>query len=113
MRSLSAEREARLARNEALFREVNERIADLAHGFGRDEAYEFLCECADLTCTERVALTAAEYEHVRSDGTTFVLAPGHANPEIEKVVARQDDDHVVVEKVGVAGAVAAELDPRD
>jgi hypothetical protein len=104
--------EKRLAQNEAFFRSVNERIRDLADGHGSDQhAYEFLCECADPTCVNRVALTLDEYDAVRADGTRFVLAEGHDDGTIEKVVEAAPD-HIVVEKVGVAAEVAESLDPR-
>ena len=102
----------RLAKNESFFRQVNERIKDVADGFQVAGSYEFLCECSDPGCTERIELSRADYEHVRAEPTRFVLARGHAAPEIEHVVEREDD-HVVVEKVGLAGRVAAELDPRE
>jgi hypothetical protein len=100
----------RLAKNESFFRQVNERIKDVAEGFEGDR-YEFLCECADAGCTERITLTREQYEAVRADGTRFVLARGHTAPEIEHVVEREDD-HVVIEKVGLAGRIAAKLNPR-
>ena len=104
--------EERLARKESLFRELNERINDVAGTLGGgDHHYDFICECSDSHCTERVTLTRAEYEHVRADGTRFVLAGGHATPEVEHVVEREDD-HLVIEKVGDAADVAARLDPR-
>jgi len=40
-----------------------------------------------------------------------VLARGHTAPQIEHVVEREHD-HVVVEKLGIAGKIAAKLDPR-
>ena len=101
----------RLAKNESFFRQVNERIKDVADGFEAGGPYEFLCECSDPGCTERIELSQADYEHVRSDPTRFVLAHGHAAPEIEHGVEREDD-HVVGEKVGLAGQIAAQLDPR-
>jgi hypothetical protein len=105
-------REERLARNEDFFRSVNERIRDVAGRHGPDDhVYEFICECADATCTRRVELTRAEYESVRTDGRQFVIAPGHEFSSVEAVV-EENDDHVVVEKVGVAGEVAEVLDPR-
>jgi hypothetical protein len=106
--------EKRLAMNEALFRDVNERIREISDSFGqRDETYDFLCECSDPECRERVVLTRAEYEHVRSESTRFVVAKGHAMPEIESVV-QQAQDHVIVEKEGVAADVAIHLDkPAD
>jgi hypothetical protein len=103
--------EERLARNEAFFREVNERINDVARGFGGDgDKYEFLCECVDLRCSERIPLTLAEYEAVRADNRRFIVARRHVIREIEAVVER-DDDYDVVQKVGVAGDVADELGP--
>lgn len=102
----------RLARNEAFFREVNERIRETAERFGADDhTYEFICECADPNCTDRVSLSPSAYEEIRADSRRFVLAEGHENTRIEQLVAAEDD-HVIVEKVGVAGEVAAALDPR-
>lgn len=102
----------RLARNEAFFREVNERIRDVAVGIeSGGEPYEFLCECSDPGCTARITLTTSEYEEIRESPRRFVLAPGHVSSEIEHVVER-GGDHVVVEKIGLAGLIAAELDPR-
>ena len=105
-------REERLARNEDFFRNVNERIRDVADRHGSDlHEYEFLCECSDPTCLERVALSLDEYEAVRADARRFVLAEGHSDATIERVVETASDHHVV-EKVGVAGEVAQALDPR-
>lgn len=105
-------REERLAQNEDFFRSVNERIRDLAGRHGSDpHRYEFLCECSDPGCVERVTLSLDEYEAVRADATRFVLATGHSDATIERVVETAPD-HVVVEKVGVAGEVAQTLDPR-
>ena len=96
--------------NEALFREVNERIRELSDSFGgSDETYDLLCECSDAGCTERVLVTRREYEEVRSDPARFVVAKGHVIQEIEEVVERAED-HVVVEKEGAAADVAIHLD---
>ena len=81
----------RLAMNEALFRDVNERIREISDTFGqKDATYDFLCECSDPGCAEKVVLTPEQYEHVRADSTRFVVAKGHAMPEIESVVAQAD-----------------------
>jgi hypothetical protein len=110
--AMAIEHEERLARNETLFRELNERINAVAGTLGGDgHAYEFVCECSDSHCTARLTLTRAEYEHVRADATRFVLARGHSTPEIEHVVDHEDD-YLVIEKVGVAADVAIRLDPR-
>ena len=74
----------RLARNQVLFREVNERLrevlADLA------DMTEFGCECSNPECTETVSLWVAEYERVRSKRNQFVIVPGHDLPQIERAV---------------------------
>jgi hypothetical protein len=102
--------EERLSVNEALFREVNERIREISDTFGQEDAtYDFLCECSDPSCTKKVVLTRAEYGGVRSDPTRFVVAKGHALPEIEAVVERAKD-HVIVEKKGTAADIAIHLD---
>ncbi len=109
---MQAARKERLTRNEAVFREVNERIGDIAERLGNaDQPYDYLCECSDPGCTERVSLRQDEYEHVRADPTRFVVFPGHALEELE-IVVHQQSDHMLVEKIGVAGDVAEELDPR-
>jgi hypothetical protein len=103
--------EERLAKNESFFRQVNERISEVAAGIQGEEDYDFLCECADPSCTERIRLSKVQYEWVRAKATRFVLAGGHAAPQVEHVVEREDD-YTVVEKLGVAGRVAASLNPR-
>jgi hypothetical protein len=105
------DRQERLAKNESLFRDLNENISDLASTLGGTAPFEFICECSTSGCYERLSLTLAEYERVRQDGTHFLLADGHEDIEIEQVVS----DHgtfVVVEKDGVAGLVADDDDPR-
>ena len=102
--------EERAARNEALFREFNERVEHLADTVVADRI-RFVCECGDLDCLERVELTRTAYEEVRGDARRFVVAPGHGNPEIERVVAR-GEGYLVVEKLEVAAQVAIENDPR-
>jgi hypothetical protein len=108
---VTEDQEERLAKNEALFRALNENIRGLASGLRGREPFEFICECATSGCFERLSLTLEEYERIRQDGTHFLLAKGHEDIAIEQVVARSDG-YVVVEKDGVAGLVADEGDPR-
>ena len=105
-------REERLAKNEVLFRSVNEAIEQQALRFGGIDEYEFICECASRTCLDRITLTLRQYEHIRADGTRFFVAPGHANVEVEKIVEQAARYHVV-QKDGAAGIVADLADPRD
>jgi hypothetical protein len=105
------DRQERLAKNESLFRTLNENIRGIAAGLGGREPFEFICECSTSGCFERLSLTLPEYERIRRDGTHFVLADGHQDLEIEQVIAHYDR-YVVVEKDGVAGLIAEEDDPR-
>jgi hypothetical protein len=105
------EREQRLAQNEALFREVNERVETLAHQLGPNVPYEFLCECANADCTFRVRLDPSEYEAVRGDPKQFLVLPLHFTPEIESLVA-EHEEYWVVRKSGEAGDYVEHLDPR-
>jgi hypothetical protein len=99
------------ARTEALFRDVNERIAESARRFDADET-EFVCECSDPGCTHRLEASLDEYEDVRADGATFMLAPGHERGEIEEVREHRGR-FVVVEKMQAAvRATVRRLDPR-
>ncbi len=99
-------------RNEALFREVNERIEDVGTALAPDDApMEFLCECDDPDCVEKVSATRPEYEAIRAVATHFVVVPGHEDPSVEHVVQRTDR-FLVVEKEGEAAHEAQEDDPR-
>ena|SRR2546423_2755624 len=107
-------REKRAASNQTLFREVNERVKELNDGFTLVTPLgEWICECANDTCTERVEMSATEYEEIRSDGVRFFVAPseGHVWPDVEVVTAR-NARYWVVEKVGRAGELAKGSDPR-
>jgi len=102
----------RIAHNETLFRDVNERIEAGQWPMDRGEPAAFRCECGSLACNQLVELRPEEYERVRASATHFVLVPGHEIPAVERVVKRESS-HVVVEKVGDAADVAQETDPRD
>jgi hypothetical protein len=101
----------RLARTEALFRDVNERIAESAEGFDADAA-DFVCECGEQACTERVSATLDEYERVRADGRRFLIRPGHENDRIERVVERRSRFAVVEKFQHRVVAIVRKLDPR-
>lgn len=109
---------SRLAKNEALFREVNERIAEiteeLAEGSANpDQVDGLICECSDPLCLERVGpLAIAEYEGVRRDPRRFIIAANHQAPDVEIVVERHASYWVVEKAEGVPSDVARERDPR-
>ncbi len=105
----------RQARNEALIREVNERIESVdkeAPGWDGEALFEFLCECGqDDECDmTTIHLTLAEYEEVRTQDDRFAVYPGHETADLETVV-RRNDRYVLVDKVPGAEPLVAD-DPR-
>ena len=108
----TSDREVRAARNQVMFRYVNEKIKELNEGF-KDILGDFAvaCECGDAACVQLVEIAAESYEIVRSHPRRFVVAPGHVFPEVERVVSELDA-YTIVENTGVAGEIADESDPR-
>ena len=105
------EPEVRIARTESLFRNVNERIAESAQRTD-GEATAFVCECSDADCTEKVEAPLGVYEDVRSDGTQFLLAPGHEDEQVERVVAERPRYEIVRKVNRVVAAHVRRLNPR-
>ena len=105
-------RAERQGRNESLFREVNERIAELNQTFQVEGRSEFLCECGREECRQPVSISIDEYETVRRTSTRFFVLPGHEDTSVESVVERSER-YVVVEKIGDAAEEADDLDPRN
>ena len=108
-----ADREARAATNHVLFREVNERVKEVNEGCSLVfPVGEWICECANDACVERIELSANEYELVRRDQARFFVAPSneHVWPEVEQVIER-NDHYWIVEQIGHSATAAARLDP--
>jgi hypothetical protein len=104
--------EQRLGHNESLFREINERIEAGSWPGEESERVAFLCECGMLGCNLLVEVSLREYEEVRASPRQFIVVPGHEVPGIEAVV-RREPGFIVVEKLGRAGAIAENSDPRE
>src|SRR5215211_8041286 len=100
---------ARIARNETLFRQVNERVKEVSDAFAAVDSspVDFVCECSDPDCTEPVSLTLEEYERVRSVSTHFIVVPDHVDSAVEVVIG-QGDGYVVVEKRPAEARIARE-----
>jgi len=99
--------EVRAAQNQALFRQVNERLVRLNEAFEQITEHSiFLCECADITCVAEIDMSLAEYGRIRHDPRRFFVAPSaeHVVPEAERVVETHDQ-YFVVEKIGVAAEI--------
>ena len=101
--------EERAGRNESIFREINERVEEI--GAAVDGPTEFLCECYRTDCTERLRVPIDMYEQVRARSRHFLVVPGHERLEFERVVD-QGTGWLVVTKLGTAGDVAEDEDPR-
>ncbi|MGH3050756.1 MAG: hypothetical protein ACRDLK_11410 [Gaiellaceae bacterium] len=101
----------RRATTEALFRDVNERIAESAERFDASRT-EFVCECADPNCTHRVEATLDEYEEVRADGATFMLVRGHEQPDIERVLEQRPHFNIVEKVQATVRQTVRRLNPR-
>ena len=104
-------RAERQGRNESLFREVNERIAELNQTFQVEGRSEFLCECSREECRDPISISIDEYEDVRRESTRFFVLPGHEDGSVERVIER-NERYIVVEKIGEAADEAEDLDPR-
>ena len=105
----------RLAKNEALFRDVNERVREIderqAVATGPDTLWDFLCECGHADCTQPISLRLSEYERARSDPVVFAVVPGHERPEVERVI-QKSERFVLVEKHPEEQSIARETNPR-
>jgi hypothetical protein len=104
------ERSARLAANEAVFRAGNESIGNATRG--RSERTEFLCECGDPQCLQRVELSHQEYEEVRSHPARFFVVSGHEDLTAGETVVEERGQWTVVEKVGEEREIVERSDPR-
>ena len=112
-------RDARRAKNEALFRNLNERLKELddrldtvAVGAPVGDREVFFCECGQLDCMARFETTRAQYESVRSHSERFLVLESHVETSIERIVERHNEFVVVEKNPGVPAEVARVTDPR-
>ena len=102
-----SDRTERIGMNEALFREVNERIEQLQGDSAGLDTFNMVCECGTLDCTERFAITSADYKALRQDAHLFAVVPGHEQRGVERTI-EQRGAYTVVEKTDPDAARAAE-----
>lgn len=105
-------REERKGLNEAVFREVNERIEDVAETFDLARELDLVCECGDAGCVERITLTHEEYERIRSNARLFAVYPGHEQRDVDRVVDRLSGYYIVEKTEGPPARIAEQTDPR-
>jgi len=110
----ASDRAQRAAMNQMLFRDINERVKDLESNFTVViPVGAWICECANVRCENRIAMSAEEYETIRGDGACFFVAPGdeHVWDDVERVTDR-NDRYWIVEKFGISGEIVRKADPR-
>ena len=100
----------RLVRNQLIFREVNERIREVAEHFESASGVAFICECSNQHCTESIELDLGEYKAIRSSPTLFLIALGHETLKVENVVDT-NDRFALVEKIRMVELVTESHQP--
>jgi hypothetical protein len=90
----------RLASNERLFAEANDRIARVASKFAPRPLLPFLCECRDAACNRVVLLSPADYAAVRLFPRRYVVTRGCADRDgASALVLERGETHVVVDRI--------------
>ena len=93
------ERKQRIEENERLFREVNERVEEVQVELMSGSDPEWVCECGDETCFEKLTVPLREYHQIREHDNWFLVKPGHEKTDVERVVETRHG-YTVVEKDG-------------
>ena len=103
-------RQARVGRNEALFRAVNDRLSELNETFAvvTNDAFQVICECGDGGCVDQIAIPSLEYARIRRDPALFILVAGHEDATVEGIVEGGRNGYVVVRKHSGLQALIAE-----
>jgi hypothetical protein len=106
------DRQARIAYNETLFRQLNERVAELLTEIGDEsEQFEIVCECGNADCTAKIRVGRELYERVRQHSAQFFVAVGHVAQDVERVV-ETGNNFEIVEKHPEEALIARATDPR-
>ena len=94
---MTPDQKARVRENEETFASANEQIRASAERYDFDRLVPFICECSETTCMETIRLSVEDYRQARDGGKAFILLAGHEDPQVERVLSRQNG-YVVVEK---------------
>lgn len=104
-------RKERIALNEAMFRNANERMAGWEEAHHADGSELYLCECANPDCRDRISLRREDYERVRADSVHFVIVPGHELQDAETVM-EEHEGWAIIEKEPEVLEITRTTDPR-
>ena len=72
----------RAARNEEVFRGVNERIEQGAEQHAVSGTLPFHCECGRASCVETIEIPPRRYAVIVRERYHFIVLPGHEQPQI-------------------------------
>src|SRR3954454_12633293 len=98
MESSTNEREARAARNQSLFRAIDEKLTALNEAFvSLTQTLTIACECADTNCIAMIDVEPDAYAAVRKEPRHFIVRRGHVYPDVE-VVVDEAPEYVVVRR---------------
>lgn len=103
--------ERRQIENEMIFRRTNEKVGDTLDELDalhieegnpefirtEDLLLEFICECSDENCDERIPLKISKYDKIHRNRDSFIVKPKHQVDPIEKVI-ETNDGYCVVKK---------------
>jgi hypothetical protein len=91
-----------------LFRQVNERVLEVNRDFGPTARLaDFVCECADPECAQRLTLSVAQFDAVRTHEGRYVVQPDHVASSGERAVELHKG-FAVVERLSDGGRLLAE-----
>jgi hypothetical protein len=105
-------REERIAKNEAVVREINELIQTPHEPASRGSFMHIVCECGYEKCDSIIALTEEEYERIRKDPRQFCVIEEHVIQDIETIVEDNDRFAIVAKRQGTPAEIAIRTDPR-
>jgi hypothetical protein len=106
-------RDERIALNEVLFRDLNERVEQIVTTLAneRPDKLEIFCECGTGDCVAKLTLSLIDYGGVRAHPERFIVVPDHDTPTVERVIEKRAG-YWIVEKNEEEATLARELDPR-
>ena len=104
--------EKRAALNQAVARDANETVEDLAVAWDPPaDPIDIRCECSRPDCRETLRVSVSGYEDVRDDQRHFLVVPGHVDERVDRVIG-SIRSYALVEKIGEGASVAEETDTR-
>ena len=106
------DREARIARNETIARDINEGIEEALATRSAEGYVRMVCECGRGECEQMIAISLSEYEGARRDPRCFAVVKDHVMAEVEEIVSETDRFAIVRKREGTPAQVAEATDPR-